>query len=159
MPYVDYMKQIIKKVEKTRRKRIEESREGIHHPRIPQEEVDGFLTKYHPDYMEGTKRPISIGPNKGDTVTNEVADILEAGSMIDPGTFDTSSPDYETDVFIVDGGGAAAAAALTAEKQGLSVLLATKLRLGDANTMMAEGGIQGADKPQDSPVRNYLDTM
>ena len=101
MPYVDYMKQIIKKVEKTRRKRIEESREGIHHPRIPQEEVDGFLTKYHPDYMEGTKRPISIGPNKGDTVTNEVADILEAGSMIDPGTFDTSSPDYETDVFIV----------------------------------------------------------
>ncbi len=33
----------------------------------------------------------------------------------------------------------------------------TKLRIGDANTMMAEGGIQAADKENDSPVQHYLD--
>ena len=29
----------------------------------------------------------------------------------------------------------------------------------DANTMMAEGGIQAADKPNDSPAQHYLDVM
>ena len=33
----------------------------------------------------------------------------------------------------------------------------TKLRMGDANTMMAEGGIQAADKPNDSPAQHFLD--
>ena len=31
-------------------------------------------------------------------------------------------------------------------------MIVTKLRIGDANTMMAEGGIQAADKPNDSPA-------
>ena len=35
----------------------------------------------------------------------------------------------------------------------------TKLRIGDANTMMAEGGIQAADKENDSPQRHYLDAF
>jgi succinate dehydrogenase / fumarate reductase flavoprotein subunit len=38
-------------------------------------------------------------------------------------------------------------------------LLATKLRFGDSNTMMAQGGIQAADKPNDSPPRHYLDVI
>ena len=37
------------------------------------------------------------------------------------------------------------------------MLLVTKLRVGDANTMMAEGGIQAADKPNDSPAKHFLD--
>lgn len=37
------------------------------------------------------------------------------------------------------------------------MLLVTKLRVGDANTMMAEGGIQAADKPNDSPAIHFLD--
>ena len=37
------------------------------------------------------------------------------------------------------------------------MLLVTKLRMGDANTMMAEGGIQAADKPNDSPAQHFLD--
>ena len=53
---------------------------------------------------------------------------------------------YETDVFIIGGGGAGTAAALTAQENGAKVLIATKLRHGDANTMMAEGGIQAATK-------------
>ncbi|MBQ1330742.1 MAG: FAD-binding protein, partial [Desulfovibrio sp.] len=39
------------------------------------------------------------------------------------------------------------------------VMMVTKLRIGDANTMMAEGGIQAADKPGDSPAQHYLDVM
>ena len=42
---------------------------------------------------------------------------------------------------------------------GANVLVVTKLRMGEANTMMAEGGIQAADKANDSPVTHYLDAM
>ena len=42
-------------------------------------------------------------------------------------------------------------------KAGANVMIVTKLRIGDANTMMAEGGIQAADKENDSPVQHYLD--
>ncbi|MFC1717895.1 FAD-binding protein [Candidatus Poribacteria bacterium] len=161
MPYVDYMKASIEKVEASRHKRIQDFNEGRHHPRIPVEEVDGFLQRYHPDYMEGTKRPVRIGPNKGDVVPNEVADVLEARCLVDPDTVDLSQIDDETDILVIGGGGAAAAAALTASSHSATreVLMATKLRIGDANTMMAEGGIQAADKPQDSPARHYLDTL
>ena len=38
-------------------------------------------------------------------------------------------------------------------------MMVTKLRIGDANTMMAEGGIQAADKPNDSPAQHYLDAF
>ena len=39
------------------------------------------------------------------------------------------------------------------------VLLATKLRLGDSNTVMAEGGIQAAIEPDDSIQRHIQDTL
>jgi len=38
-------------------------------------------------------------------------------------------------------------------------LLATKLRLGDSNTIMAEGGIAAATQKNDSPERHFLDTI
>ena len=38
-------------------------------------------------------------------------------------------------------------------------MITTKLRIGDANTMMAEGGIQAADKENDSPAQHYLDAF
>jgi succinate dehydrogenase / fumarate reductase flavoprotein subunit len=38
-------------------------------------------------------------------------------------------------------------------------MIATKLRMGDANSTMAEGGIQSADKENDSPHRHYLDSI
>jgi len=68
--------------------------------------------------------------------------------------------DYETDVLVIGGGGAATVAALIAEENGAQVLMATKLRHGDANTMMAEGGIQAAVKREkDSPYYHYLDVL
>jgi succinate dehydrogenase / fumarate reductase flavoprotein subunit/L-aspartate oxidase len=48
---------------------------------------------------------------------------------------------------------------LVAQENGVKVTVATKLRHGDANTMMAEGGIQAATQEGDSPFYHYLDTM
>jgi succinate dehydrogenase / fumarate reductase flavoprotein subunit len=62
-------------------------------------------------------------------------------------------------VLIIGGGGAGSAAALLAREEGANVLMVTKLRHGDANTMMAQGGIQAADKPNDNPVIHYLDVI
>jgi len=92
-------------------------------------------------------------------VPTELADLLEAPSCIDPGEIDLSKPDYETDVLVIGGGGAGTIAALMAQEAGAEVLIVTKLRHGDANTMMAEGGIQAADKPTDSPAIHFLDTV
>ena len=55
--------------------------------------------------------------------------------------------------------GAGSSAAITAHAAGANVLMVTKLRIGDANTMMAEGGIQAADKENDSPAIHYLDAF
>ncbi|GAI23385.1 unnamed protein product, partial [marine sediment metagenome] len=63
------------------------------------------------------------------------------------------------DVLIIGSGGAGLSAALLAQENGAKVLIATKLRLGDSNTIGAEGGTQAADRPNDSPVLHYLDTM
>ena len=64
---------------------------------------------------------------------------------------------YDADVVVIGGGGSGASAAIEAHEAGANVMIVTKLRIGDANTMMAEGGIQAADKENDSPVQHYLD--
>ncbi|MCS7224269.1 MAG: FAD-binding protein [Armatimonadetes bacterium] len=154
MPYPEVMAESVKKVEATRERRLRET-----FPRLTPQEKKALLESYHPDYRSETFRPLAVGPNAGQKVPNELADLLEAFSRIDPDTFDLSRVDYETDVLIIGGGGAGTAAALTAQEAGTRVLIATKLRWGDANTIMAQGGIQAADKPNDSPVRHYLDVM
>ena len=70
---------------------------------------------------------------------------------------DLSKVDYDTDVLVIGGGGAGCSAAIEADNAGAKVMIVTKLRAGDANTMMAEGGIQAADKENDSPVQHFLD--
>ncbi|MBI3040999.1 MAG: FAD-binding protein, partial [Chloroflexi bacterium] len=67
--------------------------------------------------------------------------------------------DYDVDVLVIGCGGAGASAALLAQENGVKVLVTTKLRLGDANTVGAQAGTQAADRPNDSPARHYLDTM
>jgi len=161
MGYTPEMKELIKKVEATRPARVERVKQGIQFPKLSLEESQRRLKTYHPDYKEEGRREFKIGPNKGDghTYPDEVVDLFEAKSRIDPDIVDLSKPDYETDVLIIGGGGAGTTASLFAQENGMKVIIATKLRHGDANTIMAEGGIQSADSTKDSPYYHYLDII
>jgi len=118
------------------------------------------MLQYHPDVKEEGRRELKVGPSKGYRIAHEMANVLEAKCRVKPEDVDLSKPDYETDVLVIGGGGAGTSAALLAQQQGAKVIIATKLRHGDANTMMAEGGIQAATKGhKDSPYYHYLDVM
>ena len=157
--YPDFFEPYIKKVEGTRPARVEKRKKGEEFPFMSLEQRQEIL-KYHPDYREEGRREIKVGPSKGYRIAHEFVDLLEAKSRVDPDKIDLSRVDYETDVLVIGGGGAATVAALIAEENGAQVLMATKLRHGDANTMMAEGGIQAASKTgKDSPYYHYLDVI
>ncbi|MHC4777392.1 MAG: FAD-binding protein, partial [Planctomycetota bacterium] len=99
-----------------------------------------LLEAFHPDYIEASMREVRVGPNKGDRTPKELADLLEVAPTLKMEEVDLSRTDRDVDVLVLGGGGAGCSAALTALDAGADVLLATKLRLGDANTMMAQGG-------------------
>ena len=146
----------LKKVEESRQKRFND-RENI--KRMSAEEKDEILKKYHPDYKEENFENLKVGVNKGDKVPHELADMLQAHSRIADKNLDLEHPDYDVDVLVIGGGGAGASCAIEANAAGANVMVVTKLRMGDANSMMAEGGIQAADKPNDNPAIHYLDVM
>ncbi len=158
--YPDYMHESLKKVDGTRARRLELERSGKHvFPPMTADERDDVLNKFHPDYKPEARRKIHIGPNKGELLTTEVADILESHSRIDAHLFNLATPDYETDILIVGGGGAGCAAAIIARQNGAQSIISTKLRLGDANSMMSQGGMQAAVTEKDSPTIHYLDAI
>lgn len=126
-------------------------------PKSPPAERDTLIKKYHPDFRESAYRPIRFGPNAGELTVREVADLLEGDSPL-PADLELA-PQYSADVLVVGGGGAGSAAALHAHAQGAKILMATKLRLGDSNTVMAQGGMQVAITKEDSPIQHFLDTM
>ncbi|MGD1997044.1 MAG: FAD-dependent oxidoreductase [Anaerolineae bacterium] len=151
--YPSAMQESIRRVEATRMRRIKET-----HPTMSMAEREQVLDKFHPDYIEEKMRAVRAGVSKGQRMPLELADIVEGHPHIGP-DFDLSEPVAETDVLVIGGGGAGASAALLAQESGADVILVTKLRFGDANTMMAQGGIQAADRPNDSPAIHYLDVI
>ena len=143
-------------------KRLEETRaqrRGEKLPLLSPEEKKALLSQFHPDYRPDSTRELKVGSNAKGMIYHEYADLLEAKSPINPDDFALGDSDYDVDVLIIGGGGAGCAAALTAFEAGTRVLIATKLRMGDANTMMAQGGIQAADKSDDSPPKHYIDVV
>jgi len=155
--YLEYMRESIEAVEKTREKRLKET-----FPLMSLEEREEILKKFHPDYKAEAKRPVKVGPNKGDLMPHEVADLLEAHPLVKQKDVDLSKVDFDVDVLIIGGGGAGMTAALWANYTGVdaeNILIVQKLRLGDSNSIMSQGGIQAADKPNDSPVLHFLDVM
>jgi len=121
------------------------------------EERDRLVRAFHPDYKKEEYHTIRTGPNAGERTVREVAELLESDSPV-PVDLDLT-PQYRVDVLVVGGGGAGATAALTARAQGANVLLVTKLRMGDSNTVMAQGGMQVAITEDDSPVTHFYDTL
>jgi len=128
-------------------------------PPVASPEREELLRRYYPDYRPDRKTTLRVGPNKGEVIPDEIASILESRSLLGstampplPGV-----PDTEVDLLVIGGGGAGIMASIFAQQAGANVLLTTKLRVGDSNTVMAEGGIQVALGDDDSPVRHFKD--
>ncbi|MCX7750848.1 MAG: FAD-binding protein [Candidatus Bipolaricaulota bacterium] len=151
------MQESIARVEATRPARL-----STKFPRLPLPEQETLLKGFHPDYRPEGKRRLRVGPSWGESVPHELADLLEAYPLLDPKAVDVSRPDLDVDVLIIGGGGAGTVAAIWAHEVGIPaerILIATKLRHGDSNSIMAQGGIQAADRPEDSPAIHYLDVL
>jgi len=154
MPYPVEMQESIKKVEFSRPSRLNQE-----FNRLELSEKTKLLENYHPDYRTGSKAEISIGPNPDELVPVELVELLKSPSRLNPVGINLEKIHYKTGVLVIGGGGGGATAALIATEHGAEVILATKLRLGDSNTIMAEGGIGAATMPEDSPVIHWIDTM
>jgi succinate dehydrogenase / fumarate reductase flavoprotein subunit len=157
MEYPENIKSSIELVNKTRGKRLNQTINRLHI-----DDAEKVLKKYHPDFRSDATRPIKIGPNIGEEIINEVANLLEAYPLIEPSLIDLSDIEYDVDVLVIGGGGAGCVASLWASYSGIdpnNILIAQKLRLGDSNSIMATGAIQIAVKPTDSPTIHFLDTM
>ncbi len=154
---MSYTKEMLASMEKVAANRAANA--ALEPRRMTAEEKDTLLETYHPDYRKDQFREIVVGPNKGEKAPIELTELLEANSRIKATDVDLSRVDYDVDVLVIGGGGAGSSAAIEANEAGASVMIVTKLRIGDANTMMAEGGIQAADKPNDSPAIHYVDAF
>ena len=152
--YPQELQESIKKVEANRAENAK-----LEPRRMTAEEKDTLLKTYHPDYKDGEFEVLKVGPNKGEKVPIELAALLQANSRIKDMDIDLTKVDYDVDVLVIGGGGAGSSAAIEADNTGAKVMVVTKLRIGDANTMMAEGGIQAADKENDSPAQHYIDAF
>ncbi len=151
---IEKLNELAKIVEANREKNAE-----LEPDRMTAEQKETLLASFHPDYKQGEFTVLSAGVNKGEKVPTQLAELLQGHSRINPEKIDLENPDYDTDVLIIGGGGAGASAAIEADEAGAKAMIITKLRIGDANTMMAEGGIQAADKPNDSPAIHYIDAF
>ena len=154
MVFTQEMLDSMKKVEAAREANI-----AFEPRRMTADEKEALLKAYHPDYRDAGFGAIRTGPNAGEKAPLELLEMLEGRSRVLDLAVNLSRIDYDVDVLVIGGGGAGTAAAIEAHAAGANVLVVTKLRMGDANTMMAEGGIQAADKPGDSPAQHYLDVM
>ena len=155
--YPGEMQESLRLVEETRQRRLGET-----FRQMTADEKEKTLRDWHPDYREGAKRPLRIGPCRGEQMAHEVADLLESHPAVKPGDIDLSDIAYDIDVLVIGAGGAGLSAALTALECGIDrdrILLVQKLRLGDANSKMSQGGIQAAVGAGDDPAIHYLDTI
>ncbi|NTU84493.1 MAG: FAD-binding protein, partial [Chloroflexales bacterium] len=154
--YPEAMRASIALVERTRPARL-----GHAFPAMGLDERKALLTRFHPDFRADEKRPLLFGPSKGMSISHELADLFEARPLV-RSSLDLTRIDADVDLLVIGGGGAGTVAAIWAVKAGLDpsrVLITTKLRHGDSNSTMAQGGIQAADRPQDSPAQHYIDVM
>ncbi len=157
MEYPPDIKRSIELVEATRAERLAPKID-----RLSSDQAQEMLSKYHPDFRKDATRTLRLGPNKGEPVITEVADLLESHPLVDPESVDLDRVDFSVDVLIIGGGGAGCVAAIWANESGIAaenILIAQKLRIGDSNSIMATGVMLMAIGADDSPARHFLDTM
>jgi len=155
--YPEYMRESLEKVAATRAGRV-----GKRFTPMTAEERQKVLEDYHPDWKMDQKRELKVGHNKGQLMPHEMVDQLEAHSIVDTSKINLDKIDYDVDILIIGAGGAGLSAAILAHDSGVNpdrILIVQKLRLGDANSKMSQGGIQAADHPKDSPTLHYLDII
>jgi succinate dehydrogenase / fumarate reductase flavoprotein subunit len=156
--YPPELRKAIEVVEETRRERLRAPPPR----RLTLDERESIVRAWHPDYKPELKRVLRVGPCKGMVMYSTIADLLESWPLVRSGEVDLDHVDYDVDVLIVGSGGAGLAAAWWAVEGGVDptgILIATKLRLGDSNTVKYQSGTQAATGPDDSPVIHYLDTL
>jgi len=156
--YSPELRKLIQVVEDTRRERAKTPPPR----RLTLDERESLVKAWHPDYKPEYKRALRTGPCKGLVVYSTIADLLESWPLVRPGELDLEHVDYDVDILVIGSGGAGLAAAWWAVKSGVdpsSVLIATKLRLGDSNTIKYQSGTQAATGPEDSPLIHFLDTL
>ena len=123
--YSEQFKESLALVEAAREKNI-----ALEPTRMTAEQKETVLASFHPDYKQDQFSVLTIGPNKGDKVPTELAEILQAHSRIKADSVCLECPDYECDVLVIGGGGAGASAAIEAHEAGAKVMVVTKLRMG-----------------------------
>ena len=104
--YSEQFQESLARVEASREKNI-----ALDPVRMTAEQKENVLSSFHPDYKADQFEVLTIGPNKGDKVPRELAEILQAHSRITAESVCLDQPDYETDVLIIGGGGAGACGA------------------------------------------------
>lgn len=156
--YPPELRKAIEVVEETRRERLRAPPPR----RLTLDERESIVRAWHPDYKPELKRVLRVGPCKGMVMYSTIADLLESWPLVRSGEVDLDHVDYDVDVLIVGSGGAGLATAWWAVEEGVDptgILIATKLRLGDSNTVKYQSGTQAATGSDDSPVIHYLDTL
>ena len=155
--YPEYMQESLRHVEKTRSERVGESFRAM-----SADEKQDILRNWHPDYKMDQKRRLKIGTSAEELMPHEVVDNLEAHTLVQSEEIDLTHVVHDVDVLVIGAGGAGLSAALIAHEAGTppeNILIVQKLRLGDANSKMSQGGIQAADAPDDNPTIHYLDVI
>jgi len=127
-------------------------------PMFSEAEKKSLIERFHPDYNREGFSKLSIGPNRGYNIPTELCALLEGKPLLSPCQIDLNKIDYDVDVLVIGGGGAGATAAIEAKRIGASCLIVTKHRMGDSNTVMAEGGIQACERTNDSSFLHFLDS-
>ena len=117
-----------------------------------------LLRDFHPDYASTSRVALKVGVNRSDPCHPQLAALLQSKSPTNTQVL-TTAEQIETDVLVIGSGGAGCSAAMVAAEQGAEVLIATKLRVGDSNTVMAEGGIQASIEANDTPQAHFDETL